>query len=212
MREFEELVGSLEFEERGSLRLTSATWADPACELLLDLCVNESTSHQAWLVRCGAVRAYRLVSEWLDRAHLFGEHALLIPYTEPRVQLAFLRRPSNADAVVGQLWEAHRRLLGQWVPFDEYLNPGMSPSDLLASGGGCLADGPRSLMQAYAGVLDLHGVEPSFLAERPAVRWLDEAWQPELRDLQVFVMGESYPIGTAFQARKESPERLVAGA
>jgi hypothetical protein len=208
IRELSELIASLDFDEQGSLRLASARWTEAACELVLDIGLGDSAPHQAWTVRCPDVRAYRFSSGWADSANVLNDHVLLRPYTEPHVRLAFHGRSSDPYAVIGHLWDAHRQLLDSWYPFEEYLNPGMPLADLLAAGGGFLAEGPKSVMQGYALVLSSHKIESSFVAERPPVRWLDGAWQPESQALSVFLMGESYVIGAEFAAQRTTDEHL----
>lgn len=65
-----------------------------------------------------------------------------------------------------------------------------------------LAEGPVSLLEAYAAVLVAHDIGPSIFAARPPLRWLDGAWQPEASDLRVLLLSDSYVIGAGLSAER----------
>ena len=117
--ELEELCDTIEFEEDGALVVASVRWPGRGCELLLDVKTGiEEDPRQTWRVRCADFRASRLTVEWVHFAYLRDDHPLLLPYTQPHVQLAFLGRPADSRLVVGDLWEAHRSVTKLWYPFE----------------------------------------------------------------------------------------------
>ena len=209
--ELDALFSTLEFEESGAVLISSVRWPDQGCEILLDVRTgDEANPRQAWLVRCAEIRATRLSPSWDDLVELVPNHPLLLRYTEPHARLAFRGRPEHPLALVGALWAAHRAVTEGWYPFEEFFNSNVPLPELVAAGGGILAEGPRPVLDAYANALSDHGVTPSIFGERPPQRWLDGAWVPEAEGLAVVLMGESYVIGAGFEIVRVGVERLEA--
>ena len=211
LEELDAVFATLEFEERGAVLLDSVRWRGRACEIVLDVRTGDADeSRQAWRVQCADVRATRLSPGWRDAVEFVHTHPLLLPYTDAQVQLAFRGRPEQPRAVVGALWEAHQAATDGWLPFDAFLNRNVPLAELIAAGGGILAEGPRSVLEGYAVSLREYGVFPSFVGERNAARWIDGAWSPEPADLGVLLIGESYVIGTSFDIARVGVECLGA--
>jgi hypothetical protein len=211
LKELDALFSTLEFEEGGAVLLDSVRWRGRALEVMLDVRTGDDHEpRQAWLVRCADARATRLSPGWKEVVEFFGTHPLLLPYTDRHVQLAFRGRPEEPRAVVGALWEAHLAATDGWFPFDAFFNGNLPLAELIAAGGGILAEGPRSVLEAYSAALREYGVVPSFFAERNPVRWLDGAWIPEPEDLAVLLIGESYAIGAGFDIARVGVDRLEA--
>jgi hypothetical protein len=97
--------------------------------------------------------------------------------------------------LVGELWEAHQDVTQGWFSFDTFLNAGLKTTDLLASGSGILATGPRPFLDPYAVVLERHGLRAAWVGEGEPVEWRDGAWLPEKGNLQALVLDDSYIIG-----------------
>jgi hypothetical protein len=206
--ELEALFGTMEFEDNGGLVVASVRWPRRACDLLLDVRTgDEKQPRQAWHVHCADFRASRLIVAWVDEADLTADHPVLLPYTQPHAQLGFHGRPAHSRLVLADLWEAHRAVTDLWHPFEAFFNP-VPLVELLASNTGLLAEGPRSLMERYADVLRAHGIEPSLFGERPALRWLDGAWQPEFPNLYAFILGKSFVVGAGFEVQRVEVDAL----
>ena len=218
--DLERVLDTPEFEENGGVVLAAARWAHPACELVLDVRTgDEARPREAWRVRCADTRASRLASEWVDSPYLADEHPLLLPYVQRQAKLYVRGRAADARLVVADLYAAHAAVTGLWYPFEAFFNSGgphavllnqgggLPLAELLGGGSGLLAEGAVGVLAAYAAVLEEHDIEPSVIGERPPLRWLDGAWQPEATDLRVLVLGESYVLGAGFTA-----ERLPLGA
>ncbi len=104
------------------------------------------------------------------------DHPLLWEWTDCNCDLYFAAAPPDAHAVIGDLVAVHDALAGQWFPFNTWLarRPLQSQTDLLGSGSGCFAHGPRRVMQAYQDVLARHGCRPSLLRAGPCAEMSDE--------------------------------------
>ena len=207
--ELDAAFSTLEFEETGAVFLDSVRWRGRACEIILDVRTGDDNDpRQAWRVQCTDARATRLSPGWRDGVHMFRAHPLLLPYTDAQAQLAFRGRPEQPWTVVGALWDAHRGATDGWFPFDGFLNRNVALPDLFAAEGGILAEGPRSVLDAYAQALQKCGLIPSLFGEHRPTRWLDGEKIPESEDVAVMIIGKSYVVGTGFEIARVSVECL----
>jgi len=89
--------------------------------------------------------------------------------TDCRCNLYIASAPSDPSAVMGQLAIAHEALVGAWHPFFSWFfqKNVQAQTDLLRSGFGCFAAGPRRAMEAYRKVLTSHGCRPTLLRDDP---------------------------------------------
>jgi hypothetical protein len=199
------------------VRVLYTTWSGNGCELGLHLwrggeanngrymaaeasvssvsIERSETPPERWTVRCAAVDDYRFLAAPCSELRLADDHVLLERYTAPIARLYFRGRPSNVPDAVGALAAAHWRHTGDWVSLATYLNPHSEPAALLTAGSGCLAQGPRLLLEAYAVALRRHGVDPSlFLSAFTSQR----SSSPPGR--QVLLLTPSYVVGSGFEA------------
>lgn len=194
--QLDEVFGSLEFEESGVARITSMAEEAEGLRVQLHIRFNASdVPAQTWEFACRGVRTYELRYRPIESFEFVSEHTLLVPYTATWASLSFAGRPMSPTALVGELWEAHWQVTEGWFGFDAFLNPGLEITDLVASGGGILAEGPRPFLGRYAAVLERHGLRISWVAERDPLEWRDGAWLPEKDNLHALVLGTSYIIG-----------------
>jgi hypothetical protein len=192
----EDLFGSLEFGNSGVARIAAMTHEAERLRFQLNVGFNNAElAAQIWEVVCGDVRTYELRDSPIESVEFASAHALLVPYTAKSVTLSFVGVPVSASAVVGELWEAHQVVTQEWFSFDAFLNAELKTTDLLASGSGILAEGPRPFHTSYAAVLERHGLRVAWVNERDPLQWRDGAWLPEKADVQALVFGDSYVIG-----------------
>ena len=194
--QLDDLFGSLEFEDSGSARIAAV--AEESAGLRVRLYVRfdaADVAEQMWEFVCGDLRTYELRSSPISSVEFVAKHSLLIPYTTSEVSLNFVGRPASPSALVGELWEAHQDVTEGWFSFGAYLNGGLKTTDLLASGNGILATGPRPFLDRYAAVLKRHGLRVAWVGEREPLEWRDGAWRPEKGDLRALVLDDSYIIG-----------------
>lgn len=122
----------------------------------------------AWGVRCLDVRAAHLGdgTQHLQLQYIDDRaHPLLRQYCDEQVDLHFSGKPTNLAATLGDLWIAHRQIVGDWIPFARHCNK-LPLDQLLGLGFGSFALGPKFLLEAYAAVLTRYGSEPSFAPTR----------------------------------------------
>jgi hypothetical protein len=167
------------FKEVGSLTVRSIAFAKHDVLLGLDLredhqYPNEAACRERWELRCRDVRNTRIESR--DGGAMLSyadEHPALLPHTSPVFELYFRGTCDDADRVVGQLFQAHREVVGHWFEFEDFLN-GSSPAELLRGGYGRLAAGPKDLIDRYAEVMRRNGVAVSSPPPQPRPPWRRE--------------------------------------
>jgi hypothetical protein len=197
-------LSTLEFEEYGWLAVTAVMLERD--DVILHLEVHQQNqSDQFWRIRCSAVRRSTILnSHRIDNLRIETEHPLLLPHTEPKVELYISSRPSNADVVVGQLVEAHREVVENWFDFPHFFNlgPRRSLRAMLEGGLGLLAEGPQPLIERYANVLRRAGVAVSSPPSRPPVWWDGSEWVKEEKPLFAVILGASHVVAQDVTAER----------
>jgi hypothetical protein len=139
-----DVLASSEFENTGVARIASMDEKSEGLRVQLHVRFDAADgAAQTWEFLCGDVRTYDLRYGPIESVELVSQHPLLIPYTARWASLNFVGVPMSPSSVVGGLWEVHREVTEGWLSFDAFLNAGLKTTDLLASGGGILGEGPR---------------------------------------------------------------------
>ena len=194
----DEIFGSAEFEDDGWIAIDVARWQGDDLAVGLEVRPGGSAPHQHWEIACRGVRRSRLERQIEDRIELLDEHVLLLPHQQVHEQLFISSAPSNATAVVGDLWMAHRKVTADWLAAESLFNPHVSLVRLLEAGSGLLASGPRVILEAYEEVLNSHDIRFNRIGTRDPVWWKDGRWVPESEVLRVLVMGDSFVVAESF--------------
>lgn len=202
--ELARVLASEDFADDGGVAVAGVHWSgDTSCTLLLDVHTGQEVEpRQAWAVTCHDIRDSSVAREWAHDLSLTDEHPLLLGYQYPHATLAFRGRAAQTQSAVGALWLAHASVTQGWIPFGRYLNPWVELGDLLASGSGVLADGPRPLLERYAAALSDQQVDTTVFKERPAKRYVDQEWRAERDDIAALVVGRTYLIGADFDVKR----------
>lgn len=103
-------------------------------------------------IRCISVTTSNVVALQCDEIELSQDHVLLWKHNSQHCNLFYSSAPENGYEVLGILWEAHERALGD---FSEHYNS-ISAIDFVSnceSGYGLLARGPEQLIKSYHNAL-----------------------------------------------------------
>ena len=132
---------------------------------------------------------------------LYTDHPLLSDYTDPdpdpHMELRVQRAPDSRLAFMAALCEAHEEATaGEWYRISTLLNEdcrafASSPSD----GDDLLAEGPLSILEAYAEAARQHGTEPT-LEANPKIEHFAEG------EIQLLSLGYSWIMAESFWCRK----------
>lgn len=187
------------------VRLDSiALEGDKAILSLSILDYDESTTWQRWAIKTGRLIDYEVRSPWGDLEMHGPDHVLARQHIEPVRYLTFHGSPHSAAEVVGLLLTAHREIVADCIPFSRYLNTSNQLESLLDAGFGKLADGPAFLMEAYARVLQDHGMRVRLSSARPNKSYTDGQWVANPSGLSVLRLGDSFFVSEMFDDERLS--------
>jgi hypothetical protein len=197
------LIAEVDDEEDVVVQFRSVTWSDSSMSLRLVISMFDSPPEN-WHVQCQDVLAYQLSSEGSHWLELLKDHPLLWQFKHESGSAYFYRAPANVDAAVGALYEAHRKAVGMWIQFGEYLNNKADLAKLLSAGNGLLAEGPMPLLALYRETLKTHGLELDIRFAHPPRMWNGSEWRQLVldNDAKALVLGTSYVIGSGWKAEQ----------
>ena len=86
----------------------------------------------------------------VGRVYVTSDHPLLWNHNDEHLAMYFSSAPLEPVELLGQLYEAHSRLLCGWRQLSDYLHAGLA---LMRQGYGQFAQGPRRVIEEYARVV-----------------------------------------------------------
>jgi hypothetical protein len=200
----EELKSIDDDEENDWLNLSSAVWSSDDLNLsfiLKDLSENAIVSK--WLVKCVDVISYVITDAYGGGLNYHeDDHPAITQFTDPQVMLHFKGRAKSAPKLIIDLWDVHKKVADDWIPFETYINNSRKLQELISGGYGLLADGPRFLIDEYERVLKNHSIRPSRTKEVPYKRWIENRFEPIIKPVAMIHFGESFIIAKKFEAEK----------
>ena len=176
-----------------------------AADLTLDVCDCDSNEVLAtWVIRSEGVRDL-VVTDWSGNLTVepFG-HVAIRQHRDPHRAVFFTGRPADPDVVIGRLWNRHRAVVGDWVPFERYMNSLCELRELLIAGAGKICDGPNFLVECYAEVLGQSGVKVSLGDLRPTKVWANGSWQETAADLGMMTIDRSFVVAERFMELRKT--------
>jgi hypothetical protein len=192
----------LEREEDGYFWLTKAEEDGGTITLSLDiLSVQYPDIHPHWQVTCSGVREHSLSLGYADKFQLTDDHVLLWAHTKRKLSTYFSGACTDADAVIGALYQCHHELTDGWLPFHRFLNPNVDIMKLLTGGSGMFAEGAEPLLLAYEDVLRKFGFTVSHVDAGEPAFWNGETWLEQREKLSVLVIDKSYIVAETFIAK-----------
>lgn len=200
----EELKSIDDDEENEWLNLSSAVWI--ADDLNLSFAVKDLSENKIvskWIVKCVDVISY-LISDAYGGGLNYHEddHLAIAQFTDPQVMLHFKGKVKSASRLMVDLWDVHRKVADDWIPFETYINNSSKLHDLISGGYGLLANGPKFLIDEYEIVLKKHSIGSSRTKEVPCKRWIENRFEPIIKPVAMIHFGESYIVAKKFEAQK----------
>jgi hypothetical protein len=205
MDELLEIIHSVEFEESQAIvDLTRVRMEGDILFLSFNLINGDAFDEQdqAWEVECARVLDHCLTLGNCLEFSLHDDHPLLWQHIHPECSVSFHGDSSNAETIVGQLYNRHTELVGQSIPFKKWLNG--NPVDMVRGRYGMFAEGPKPLMDAYASVFESAGMKAG--VSEPRLRWsIGDLTDPG--EIEVLVLGDrSYVVAQKFVANRSEDQ------
>ncbi|HSE31574.1 MAG TPA: hypothetical protein VLA93_08340 [Pyrinomonadaceae bacterium] len=200
-----EIIHSSEFGESGGMiDLARARMEGDVLILSFNL-ISDSVDEQdqAWEVECASVLDHSLTLGNCPEFSLHDDHPLLWQHIHPECSVSFHGDASNAEAVVGDLYNRHIKLVGHWIPFKSVLNG--NPVDMVRGRYGMFAQGPKPLMEAYATVFESVGIKAGVSEARH--HWLPADPFTSSGEIEVLVLADrSYVVAQKFNANRSEDQ------
>jgi hypothetical protein len=194
------LTHSHEFEEYGTLELAAVRIEGNVMTLSLNLNSGaDSDDYQSWEVECVGFLEHELSLGQCEGFDLEYDHILLWNYIYPRVSVSFYGEADNSLAVVGALYKRHIELVGNWIPFDRFMNG--NTVEMIRGRYGMLANGPLPLVESYSQVLESFEISTQLTEPKPAYFTNDEF--SGLAELEVLILKTGcFVVAPKFNARR----------
>ena len=201
-KELEDIFSTVEYEEDGGINITGTHWYSHDLRIEFVIRTGNEGQSQLWEAQIGGVREDSIKSDFADKLELFEEHPLLWTYNQRQTNLYFGRPTDRPYELFVNIYNIHRQLTRNRIPFDKYLNTALTTIELCKSTTGLFAKGPIKLMEAYKEELERHNMNPTIVGEHKPKRWLNGHQVDETEIVKVLVIGDSYVVGEIFDFQR----------
>jgi hypothetical protein len=201
-KELEDIFSTVEYEEDGGVHITGTDWFSDDLRVEFAIKTGNEGQSQLWEVQISGVREDLIKSDVADKLELFEEHPLLWTYNQRQTNLYFGRPTERPHELFVNVYNIHRQLTRNRIPFDKFLNNALTTIELCKSTTGMFAKGPIKLMEAYKEELERHNMNPTIVGGHNPKRRLDGHQVDETEIVKVLVIGDSYVIGETFDFQR----------
>lgn len=198
----EELLKKLsaEFDDsEGWIRIVDADWVADDLRVTLSVLLYEDTEPELWEISCSGVVEESLNSEGVEILSISSESPLLMPFTEPEVELMFSENSCTPAFLLGVVCTSCIEILGRAEYLPRFLNQAATVSGIVSSHFGQLGRFPESVASRIMETLIGQPIRINALPGRMPKRWNGSEFisYPELKALEV---GNSYIVAEQFSA------------
>jgi hypothetical protein len=187
--------------EYGGMRLISCEIIDEDNSTIVEFWDDlADIPRQRWKIICRHVKEFVFRNGNCVGIEVSEAHPLLIKHNEPSARLYFKGCTNHHKALLADLYEFHRGLVGPWLQVEDFVNQMPGPPDLFCYG--LFADGPQSLLKGYADILKKYGISTSWIDGSPPKYWRDGSWQEASRENIVLFVNDSYVVAEAIECRR----------
>lgn len=190
-------------DAEGWIRIVSADWSDNELRLKLSAQWFDDAELEHWVLRCQGVVEESLSAEGSNEFQLSASSPLLLPYTEPSVDLCFSDNRCRPALLQGIVYASCMECFGRAEYVERFLNAIALQPDDRGNAFGLLGRFPQPLADRIVAALADEPIRLTAMPGIPPRRWTGTEFIEHPR-LQVVSLGRSYVIGTAFSA---APER-----
>ena len=164
---------------------------------------NTEPIFQKWTITAKNHRRNRIFFESASSISIAADHPLLWQFTDIQCQLYFSGECRDVPKLFYDLYHVHQDVFGRYDCFDmeaaeeTYKKPFQYTS-------GYLTQGPKTLMEMYGECLRQNGMDYSAIEDRQPTYWDGQQYVPELKDLEILFIGDTYVIAEDFLFEKIS--------
>lgn len=200
-----------------SLILTSAKFQDEKLflETILHFEDEEddySEKYSVWEFICSGVRQQKIVLGdclYYDLCDENFDHVLKWKYTKPLCSVSFYGKTENPLGVIGGLYDTHIKAVGDWIPFNTFLNMSSELENLISGGFGLLAENvPEPLAIAYENTLKKFKFSASHTKPKLVSYWNGEKRTTDIVPIILLILGESEIITEKIEAKEISSTKV----
>ena len=201
-KELEDIFSTIEYEEDGGIHITGTDRFADDLKIEFVIKTGNKGQDQLWEVKIGGIREDLIKSDFSDKLELHEEHPLLWTYNQRQTNLYFGRPTERPHELFVNIYNIHRQLTKNQIPFDKYLNMAVSAIELWKSANGLFAKGPIKLMESYKEELERHNMNPTIVGGHNPKKWLNGHQVDETGIVKVLVIGDSYVVGETFDFQR----------
>ena len=198
----EELLSKFDsyFDEAESwVNIVGANWHTDDLVLRLSVSMQSETTPEFWDVTCIGVVEKSLTSVGEELLSVHSESPLLIPFTEPEVDLFFSENECNAAKLLGLISSCSVEVFGKSGYLDRFLNQEPISNGIVSSKFGKLGRFPKPLAEEIMRVLSTEPIRIKSIETGLPKLWTGSEFitYPKLLALE---LGSSYVVGEQFSA------------
>lgn len=183
----------------GWLRIISASYQTDNLLLQLEIQLHEESPLQQWQITCTDVIEGSIRFEPCDTLSLNNSSPLLLPYTEPEVELMFTDNMMPAASLLGLLCSACTEVMGHPRFISRFINQQPTVTGIAGSSYGLLGRFPHSLAKRIIDLTATHSISINAMPGREPRYWNGTEFlcYPPLTVLQT---ESSYVLANGFSA------------
>ncbi len=142
--------------------------------------------------------------EYSDFIDIVTEHPLLWEFTGTQCSLYYTGWCNDAPKLFFDLYMAHKQIFGNTQCFNVPFNIEKTYPRLSAYSNGLLTNGPKRLMEVYAGCLRNNGLDYTLIGERPAKYWDGKQYIVEEEGFKVLFIGDTFLVAKDFVFKQQT--------
>lgn len=189
-------------EDDYSIFLNNVRRTETGHELEVKIRVHDTDEQQGtqytWKVEALEHRKSRFSLGYVDFLCITLDDPLLWEFTDVQCELYFNGQIENAAKLFHELYLTHKKLFGNYQPFEVVFAEMSSSFNHLLYSNGLVAKGSRKLMQLYAECLEGLGIGYSIVGERRPTYWDGNKHIPERESLKLLTLGDTFIIAEDF--------------
>lgn len=201
-QEFLSIIGEEEFRITGGLRLESAASNGNGLKLRLFVEPYEDAPAQEWSVEVAQSFSERLSLAWVDVVAIEQRHPVLLPFKEEDCDIYFSKNKMPPAKLLGIVLASVVEHVGEWHSLSRFVNAGLGLGKLHCPAEGLLGRFPRSVVGSVAKAVLAEPIELQVINPRPPVYWDGGQYVAYPADLEAFVFGDSFVVGSGFEFKR----------